>query len=64
MTLVLAHSDDPLAQAYRRRVAGGQDSNLSLLTLARQLAAIALAMWKNKEDYDPARYKPSQNVAP
>jgi transposase len=50
-------SDHPLRQHYDKMVAGGVKPNLATLTLARQIAAIALAMWKHKEKYDPARHR-------
>ena len=34
----------------------GTKPNLAKLTLARQIAATSLAMWKHEEQYDPARH--------
>jgi transposase len=48
---------DVLAQRHRRRLRDGIDPEMSLLTMARQIAEISLLMWKNKEDYDPERLK-------
>lgn len=45
----------PLHQAYRRLLNSGTKPNLARLTLARRIAAAVLAMWKNKEAYDPTR---------
>lgn len=59
---VLADCEHPLSVSYRRRVNAGTDPSLSRLTMARQLAAIVLAMWKNKEDYDPTRYTSEQTT--
>jgi transposase len=56
-TVINAMPDDPLARNYRRNVEQeGMDPAMARLTLARQIAAIVLAMWKNQEVYDPARY--------
>ena len=45
--LVLAHTAEPLD--------GGTKPNLARLTIARQIAAIVLALWRSKEVYDPKR---------
>jgi hypothetical protein len=37
----------------------GIKPNLAKLTLARRIAATALAMWKHEEDYDPSKAKRS-----
>ncbi len=59
-TCVIAqHPDDPLHKDYERMIASGIKPNLAKLTLARKIAAIALAMWKHKEVYDPAKYAKS-----
>ena len=47
----------PLEQHYRRQLACGTKPNLAKLTLARKIAATALAMWKNQEEYDPERHR-------
>lgn len=62
LTVLMTDPENPLAVSYRRRVDAGQDPSLARLTLARQIAAIILAMWKNKEDYDPSRYASSQKT--
>jgi hypothetical protein len=51
-TKMAAH---PLHQAYQRLLASGTKPNLAQLTIARRVAAATLAMWKNKETYDPAK---------
>jgi transposase len=43
----------PLHQAYQRLLASNTKPNLARLTIARRVAAAVLAMWKNKESYDP-----------
>jgi transposase len=45
----------PLTLAYNRTTAAGTKPNLAQLTLARRIAGAVLAMWKNKEKYDPIR---------
>jgi transposase len=47
----------PLGQSYAAQLANGTKPNLAKLTLARKIAAIFLAMWKKKEEYDPERYR-------
>jgi transposase len=56
LSLLAAYPENPLAKAYHRRVDAGMDSGISRVTLARQIAALTLAMWKSKEDYDPKKY--------
>ena len=53
------HPDTPLHNDFKRSIAAGTNPDLAKLTLARRIAAIALAMWKRKEVYDPARYAKS-----
>jgi transposase len=60
---VLADAENPLTQGYRERVLAGMDPSLARVTLARQIAAIVLAMWKNKEDYDPSRHARHKTIA-
>jgi transposase len=48
----------PLHQAYQRLLKSGTKPNLARLTLARRIAAVVLAMWKNKEAYDLTRQIP------
>lgn len=56
MTVIQAMPQDPLGRNYHRHVEEGMDPALARLTLARQIAAVVLAMWKHKEVYDPTRY--------
>lgn len=56
LTAIQSMPDDPLVQNYYRNVEEGTDPAMARLTLARQLAAVVLAMWKHKEAYDPTRY--------
>lgn len=45
----------PLHHGYQRQLNSGTKPNLARLTVARRIAAAVLAMWKNKEAYDPTR---------
>jgi transposase len=45
----------PLRAAYEQRLASGQRPEMATLTLARQLAATCLAVWKSGEPFDPGR---------
>ena len=58
-TVIQQHPDDPLHKDYQRLVAAGTKPNLAKLTLARKIAAITLAMWKTKEEYDPRKISKS-----
>lgn len=55
-TVVSQLPDTPLHKDYQRLLEAGTKPNLAKLTLARKIAAAALAMWKHKEVYDPAKY--------
>ena len=55
-TTVLAHAaSNPLRESYDRQLENGTKPNLAKLTVARNLAAIVLAMWKTEEPYDPRK---------
>ena len=57
-TTVLAKSrSSPLCEHYNRLLEQGTKPNLAKLTLARNIAAITLAMWKNQEAYDPTKQR-------
>ena len=45
----------PLHASYHRLLEAGTKPNLARLTLARRIAGAVLAMWKNQEEYDPAK---------
>jgi len=47
--------EGPLKEHYERLCAQGTKPNLARLTIARKIAAVVLAMWKQEEVYDPAR---------
>ena len=55
-TTVLTHGL-PLKDHYDRMCEAGTKPNLAKVTLARKIAAITLAMWKNEEVYDPRRHR-------
>lgn len=57
---VLGMHEHPLRVDYDRMLAAGTKPNLARLTLARRIAAAVLAMWKKKEDYDPAKHRATQ----
>ena len=56
-TTIVTHQDEPLRQDYQRLLDQGTKPNLAKRTLARKVAATALAMWKCQEVYDPDRYR-------
>jgi transposase len=60
-SVITQHRDDPLFKDYERMLQNGIKPNLAKVTLARKLAATALAMWKRKEAYDPAKYRKPQS---
>ena len=49
--------DGPFRAAYELRVGQGMAPSLARLTVARQLAAITLAVWKRGEQFNPERIK-------
>lgn len=57
MTVIVNMDKDPLRRDYERLLENGTKPNLARLTLARKIAATVLAMWKNKEAYDPGKYR-------
>ncbi len=50
-----ARPDEPLYVHYRALVDGKTKPNLAKLTIARQIAAITLAVLKKQEEYDPKK---------
>ena len=50
-----ARKDCPLYQHYAAMLHNKTKPNLAKLTLARQIAAITLALWKKEARYDPAK---------
>ena len=52
-TTVISHAqDEPLYRHYVSLLDGGTKPNLAKLTIARQIAAIVLALWRSMEVYD------------
>jgi hypothetical protein len=49
-------AEHPLRRHYARLLQNGMKENLARLTLARKLAAMSLAIWKSKEEYDQTRH--------
>ena len=61
-TTVVAHmAGSPLHDHYDAMLEHGTKPNLAKLTIARQIAAISLSMWKAKERYDPERIQRTQS---
>jgi len=54
-TVIGRAEDDPVYRHYERLLDEGTKPNLAKLTLARQIAAIMLAVWRKGEAYDPKR---------
>ena len=55
-TIIRQARDDPLLSTLPDALLdGGTKPNLAKLTIARQLAAITLALWRHKEVYDPQK---------
>ena len=52
---VLMKPDHPFRQHYDRLLEGGTKPNNARLTVARKIAALTLAMWKQNKEYDHAR---------
>jgi transposase len=52
----------PFKEVFDRRVANGTEPNLALLTLARKIAAITLALWKKGEPFDIERHRLSEQT--
>ena len=55
-TTVIEKLPDHALHADYQRCLKNTKPNLAKLTLARRIAAIVLAMWKNEEAYDPAKH--------
>jgi transposase len=52
----------PFQEAFEKRVANGTTPNLALLTLARKIASITLALWKKGEPFDIKRHRLSEQT--
>jgi transposase len=63
-SVIQQYPDSMLRRDYDRLLVSGTKPNLAKLTLARKIAAITLALWKNKEEYDPHKTsKPTELVS-
>lgn len=58
-----ADEDEPLYQHYQKLLDGGTKPNLARLTIARQIASIALSLWRNQEEYDPKKLERTVTLA-
>ena len=54
-TVISSRSCPPLRDHYDRMLEEGTKPNLAKLTIARRIATIVLAMYKNEEVFDPQR---------
>jgi hypothetical protein len=59
-TVIGRAEDDPVYRHYERLLDGGTKPNLAKLTIARQIAAIVLALWRGGEVHDPKRLEAKQ----
>jgi transposase len=59
-TVIGRAGDDPLYRHYERLLEGGTKPNLAKLTIARQIAAVALALWRSGERYDPKKLEEAE----
>jgi transposase len=61
-TVIGRAEDDPIYRHYERLLDEGTKPNLAKLTLARQIAAITLALWRSGETYDPKRLEATKTT--
>jgi len=59
-SVITQQKDDPLYRHYQEMLASGVKPNLAKLTVARKIAAIVYAMWKQEEEYDPKKTRRTQ----
>ena len=52
----------PFKKAFNQRVADGTAPSIALLTLARKIASITLALWKKGEPFDIKRHRLSEQT--
>ena len=63
-TTIITHlNSNPLYEHYLQLTSAGTKPNLAKLTIARQVAAIVLRMWKDEKEYDPSKLKQQEIVA-
>jgi transposase len=61
-TVITQRNKAPIHARYQRLLDGGTKPTLAKLSLARMIAATVLRMWKDEEEYDPARAGPSMEI--
>ena len=54
-TVIQRKKDDPIYHHYCALLENGTKPPLAKPTIARQIASIALGLWRNKEEYNPSR---------
>jgi len=59
-SVIVQQEDDPLYRHYREILTAGTKPNLAKLTVARKVAAIVHAMWKQEQAYDPTNTRRAQ----
>jgi transposase len=59
-TTILA-KQSPLRDHFDQLLTSGTQAHLARLTIARQIAAATLAIWKKKEVYEPTKHRPIQD---
>jgi transposase len=59
-TISALSKSNHLRKHYDQLVANGTAPHLARLTIARQIAAATLAIWKKKEDYEPTKHYPTE----
>ncbi len=60
-SVIQSMPNHPLHQDYQRLIQAKIDPAMARLTIARRIAAATLAIWKHKEQYDPARHQIAKN---
>lgn len=55
LVLMIATVDCPIYHHYELMLASKTKPDLAKLTIARQIAAITLSLWKKEVAYDPAK---------
>ena len=56
-TVIGQAKNEPLYRHYQELLKNGTKPNLAKLTIARQIASIALSMWRSQEEYDTEKLK-------
>jgi transposase len=61
-TVITQRHKDPMYGSYQRMLDSGTKPSLAKLTLARNIAATVLCMWKNEEEYRPEQVRRSMTT--